>query len=162
MRIDLSKPFKKFKGIKFVSLILLLLMLGSTVTGFVLQAIGLNRQGNDEVEIELPDSNIIDYELTKEQKDYAIRQGKTVMEYRYQLMCEICADQRAYLQSAASELSDQILLQEIVDDSVDSSRLEISSFYGRRLLSDPSAEQILDALCEIMADPPVRCVTRNG
>jgi len=161
MRIDLGKALKKLKGVKLLSLLLLLLMLASTVAGFVLQAFNWRRQTNDGQEIELPDTNIIDYVLTAEQKDYLIRQGRTIIEYRYRLACQDCANQRIYLESAAGEFSDQIFLQEIVDDTVTNSTLEISSFYGRRSLANPSNDDILNALCAIMADPPVRCVTRN-
>lgn len=158
---NLSKKFKRFSGVKLISIILLLIMLGSTVTGYLLQALSTWGRNADQTEVELPDTNIIDYSLTGEQKDLLVGMGKTVMEYRHPLTCiGNCSFQKAYIESAVAEFSDQLFLQEIVDDAVAGRpTLELSSFYGRRMLTDPSQEEVLEALCRIMADPPVRCVT---
>lgn len=161
MQIDLRKIFRRAKLGKLVAILLLLLMLGSTVTSFALQAFNRGRQNGNQESVELPESNIVDYEITDEQKSYLMRQGKTILEYRYQIACANCAEQRAYIEAAANEFSDQIFLQEIVDSQAIRPILEMNSFYGRLSLDDPSTEEILDGLCEIMADPPVRCVTRN-
>lgn len=162
MRIDLGKlpkKLKQLKGGKLISILLLLIMLLSTITGFALQALTTDNQGAGQGSVQLPDTNIIDYELTAEQKDQLIRNGKTVMEYRYQLACDNCTTERGYLGAFVNEYPDQLFLQEIVDNSAAQSRLEISSFYGRRLLTQPTPDDMLDALCNIMADPPPRCVT---
>ena len=162
MRIDLGKipkKLKKLKGTRLLSLLLLLLMLGSTITGFALQSLNFGNQDTTQKTVELPDTNVIDYELTPEQKEQLIRDGKTVMEYRYQLICENCTAERGYLNAFVNEYSDQLFFQDIVDDAATQSRLEISSFYGRRLLMQPTPEDIIEALCAVMADPPVRCVT---
>lgn len=161
MRIDLRKIFKRMKPGRFLAIVLLLIMLASTITGFALQSLNLNRQDAEQRIVEIPTSNVIDYELTNEQKEFLMRQGKTILEYRYQLVCDNCATQRAYLQAATNELSDQIFLQEIVDDGVTRPTLEMSSFYGRQSFADPTTDQIFDGLCAIMANPPVRCVTKN-
>jgi hypothetical protein len=162
MRIDLGKipkRLKKLKGKRFISFLLLLLMLGSTITGFALQAFTTGNRPVTEEPVELPDTNMVDYALTAEQRDLLIRQGKTVMEYRYQIGCEDCRLERAYLSSFVNELSPQLFLQEIVDGSAAQSRLEMSSFYGRQVLTEPTADDMFEALCAVMADPPVRCVT---
>jgi len=157
--MGLKKLSKRFKGKKLVSLILLLIMAASTLTGFALQALSWKERSESIVEI--PKSNIITYELTPEQTNYLVRQGKTVIEYRYQLVCENCDLQRSSLEALTNEFSDQLFLQEVIDSSATKPRIEMLSFYGRRLLSDPPADDILDALCAIMANPPARCITRN-
>jgi hypothetical protein len=162
MRIDLGKlpkKLKQLKGGKLISILLLLIMVLSTITGFALQAMTTGNRDTGQDTVELPGTNIIDYELTAEQKDQLVRDGKTVMEYRYQLACDNCTAERGYLGAFVNEYPDQLFLQEIADNTAPQSRLEISSFYGRRLLTSPTPDDMLEALCGIMADPPVRCVT---
>jgi hypothetical protein len=150
----------RFNKKKYASLILIFLMLLSTVSFGLLQSIrGLVQP--TETEVNLPDTNIVNYQITAEQKNRMIKIGKTILEYRYRLGCTECSTQRAYIESAVAEFPDQIFLEELVDNSVSNSTLSISSYYGEKHLNNPSNEDILDKLCELMIEPPIICATRN-
>lgn len=152
----------RFDKKKYASLILMLLMLGSTLAYTALQAFRNWQQPNEAVSApELPSTNVVDYEITPEQRNYMLRLGRTILEYRYQLSCTGCAAQRAYIETAAGEFSNQIFVEEIVDATVAEPILSMTSYYGDKLLTNPSNEDVFDALCELMVEPPVRCATRN-
>lgn len=158
-------PSGKIDKKKYASVILIFLTVGSTLAYGVLQAVnmGLNNQGgnSNSAQPSLPEGNIIDYELTNEQKNYMLRYGKTILEYKYPLACGNCSSQKAYLESTVGGLSDQLFLEEIVDNSQTRSTLDVSSYYSSRSLIDPSVNATIDALCGVMVIPPVRCATRN-
>lgn len=148
----------KLNSKKFVSILLLVLTLGSTAAFGLLQARG---NGGETTQVELPASSVIEYALTAAQKNYAIRMGRTLLEYRYPLACSSCAEQRAYLEFLVSKYPDQLLLQELSDNSLSKPTLEALSYYGSRTLADPSQEAIFNLLCDTMVQPPVSCATRN-
>lgn len=147
---------------KYASLILIFLMLGSTLAYSALQAFRTWKQPDESASApELPASNVVDYEITAEQRNYMLRIGRTVLEYRYQLACMECANQRGYIEAAARDFPDQIFVQEIIDSTANNSTLSMTSYYGDELLANPSSEEILDALCRLMTEPPIICATRN-
>ena len=67
---------------------------------------------------------------------------------------------RAYLEFLVSKYPDQLLLQELSDNSLSKPTLEALSYYGSRTLTDPSQEAIFNLLCDTMVQPPVSCATR--
>ena len=155
----LKRRAKKMKWSSIISIVLLLLMLGSTVTGFVLQALSSGSKSAGGGGVEVPSGNIVNYELSGSQKEELIRRGMTVVDYRYQYVCDDCDMQRGFLASAIAEYPDQIFVQEVVDETLDKPVMEMSSLVRRVILTDPSADEIMGALCDVMVDPPVRCVT---
>jgi len=137
-------------------------MLGSTLAYSALQAFRTWTQPNEAATApELPASNVVDYEISAEQRNYMLRIGRTILEYRYQLACAECANQRGYIEAAARDFPSQIFVQEIIDNAADNSTLSMTSYYGDELLANPSNEEILDALCRLMTDPPIVCATMN-
>jgi hypothetical protein len=152
----------RFDAKKYGSLILMFLMLGSTLAYSMLQAFRNWQQPQENTSVpELPASNVIDYAVTAEQRNYMLRIGRVVLEYRYQLTCTECADQRVYIEAVAREFPDQIFVQEIIDPGAAEPTLSITSYYGSKFLADPSNEETFDALCDLMTDPPIACATRN-
>jgi hypothetical protein len=152
----------RFDKKKYASLILMLLMLGSTLAYTALQAFRNLQQPNEAASApELPPINVVDYEITAEQRNYMLRLGRTILEYRYQLSCTDCAAQRAYIESAAREFPEQVFVEEIIDATAIEPTLSMTSYYGDKLLRNPSNEDVFDALCELMVEPPIRCATRN-
>ncbi|MFH1623351.1 MAG: hypothetical protein ABIA12_02430 [Candidatus Aenigmatarchaeota archaeon] len=145
---------------KYISIVLLLLIVGSTAAYSIMQSFGWGG-GATYKQVELPANNVIDYELTAAQKDYAARSGKTLLEYRYPMMCANCTEHKAYLEFFVSKFPDQLLLQEISDNSVSRPSLDVTSYYGSRTLTDPSVDGMFGALCDTMVQPPVSCATRN-
>lgn len=150
----------KLDSKKLVSVLLLVLTLGSTMAFSLLQSFAWNK--GEEAKVELPADNVIDYELTSAQKNYAVGLGRTILEYRYPPACSSCAEQGAYLEYVVSKYPDQLLLQEISDNSLSKPALNALSYYGARTLTDPSQESIFNALCDMMIQPPVSCATRNA
>lgn len=134
-----------------ISGFLIFLMLGSTLTYFFMNL--LNLRGR----ITLPEKNIIDYELSFEQENLAIREGKTLVKFFYSNECEECFEKKNYLENLASEYKDQIILQEILLN-VSSYEIRLSSFYGQRVLRNSTKEEIFKTLCDIMFSPPAECI----
>jgi len=146
MRLKISKQI-------FLAIFFIFLMVGSTVVYSLLQVFRPLQQ-----EIELPKSNIIDYELTPEQESYLLANGKTVIEFTYNLTCVECLDQKALLEGLTNQFSDQLFLQEILAGS---SSLTMISRYGQEDLKNITQEAIINALCNLMTNPPVGCIRRG-
>lgn len=152
----------RFNKKKYASLILIFLMAGSTLAYSALQAFRNLGQPDEGAQVpDLPTSNVVNYEITAEQRSYMLQLGKTILEYRYKLGCTECANQRAYIEAAAREFPNQIFVQELIDNTANNPTLSITSYYGHELLTSPSNERVFDALCELMLQPPIRCATRN-
>jgi hypothetical protein len=149
----------KLNSKKFVSMLLLVLTLGSTAAFGLMQSFTWGN-GGETAQVELPADSVIEYALTAAQKNYAIGLGRTLLEYRYPLACSSCAEQRAYLEFLVSKYPDQLLLQELSDNSLSKPTLGALSYYGSRTLTDPSQEAIFNLLCDTMVQPPVSCATR--
>ncbi|MDI6806666.1 MAG: hypothetical protein QMD14_02510 [Candidatus Aenigmarchaeota archaeon] len=139
----------KFKP-AYAALILILIYLGSLVM--------INPFGPS---LSLPKENIINYKLTEEQEDYAIKLGKTVIAFEYDEACEPCVEQKVFLEKIAREQKNQIILQEISMDLTNSTRLRFVSYYGEKFLRNPSENEIWDTLCLLMINPPTYCALRE-
>ncbi len=150
---------KKGMSKKHTSLFLLILMLGSTFAYSLLQSYGYTKF--EEKEVELPEKNIIDYELDVEQKNYLIKRGYTILEYKYPLGCNNCNNDMLYMESLVNEFPKQLFLEEIVENNITTSELEILSYYGSSSIENPNQNEIMDGICQYMINAPVRCATRN-
>lgn len=154
--------FDSAKKKKYISLVLIFLMAGSTAAYSALQAFTTWLRTNEAPAApELPSSNVVDYALTAEQRNYMLRNGRTILDYKYKLACTACANQRSFIESAASQFPTQIFVQEIIDNSANNSTLSMTSYYGDKSLANPTIDQIFDALCELLVEPPVQCATRK-
>jgi len=134
-----------------ISSFLIFLMLGSTLIYFftsLLRPTGM---------IALPEKNIIDYELSLMQENFAIQKGKTLIKFFYSNECEECLRMKNYLEDIASKYKDQIILQEI-SLNTSSYEIKLSSFYGQKILRNSTEQEIFKALCDLMFSPPAECV----
>ncbi|MEM5790862.1 MAG: hypothetical protein QXP77_02350 [Candidatus Aenigmatarchaeota archaeon] len=134
-----------------ISGFLIFLMLGSTLTYFFMNL--LSPTGR----VTLPEKNIIDFELSFEQENLAIRQGKTLVKFFYSNECEGCFEKKDYLENLANKYKDQIILQEILLN-ISSYEIRFSSFYGQKILKNSSEEEIFKTFCDIMFSPPAECI----
>jgi len=148
----------KLDSKKWISILLIVLTLGSTAAYGLVQSFAWG--STSQAQTTLPSTPIVEYALTAAQKDYAVRLGKTVLEYRSALACSSCAQQKAYVEFFVNKYSDQLLLQEITDNSLQTSTLGALSYYGSRTLPNPNQDQIFGLLCDMMVQPPVSCATR--
>lgn len=140
-------------------LFMIFLMVGSTLAYAILQSFAPS-QSQEEEEIELPEQSIIDYSLTSEQYNYLLRAGITIVEFEYSLACEECRDTKTWLEAATNEFSNQMLLIELtVSDSDALPIVRIESSYGRRVLSKPTTDEMMESFCDLLTEPPIRCAT---
>ena len=138
-------------------LFLIFIMIGSSIAYGILQTF-TGTQTAQEDEIELPSQNIIDYRLNSEQYRYLLRIGKTIVELEYSLACDECREIKSWLEGAANEFSNQLMLIElVVGDSDALPIVRIESSYGRIVLSEPTPDEVMSSFCDLLVDPPRRC-----
>ena len=135
----------------WVGLFLIAVMLFSTFAYAVIQSFYPKQNTS------LPESNIIDYQLDANLKNALIQYGATVITFEYNLGCDNCVNQKAALEFFANEYKQQMWLEELVDESLDKSKITISSIYGEDSLVDANETGIVSSLCKLMAAPPVTC-----
>jgi len=109
-------------------------------------------------QITLPEENIINYELTPEQENLLLQNGKTIAKFYYYSGCIECTNQLSFLESMANQFSNQIILQQVLSERAS---LTIIGYYGHRNLVNATQEEIFDVFCELMIDPPITCITRK-
>jgi hypothetical protein len=112
--------------------------------------------------VEIPTKNILEEELKPEQKNYLLEKGYTLIEIRYSLNCENCLSQKNLLEQIANSqgFKEQIFLQNIADNT-NVPKIKIESIYGTKILENESQEKIIDALCELLVNPPLVCALRK-
>ena len=135
----------------WIGLFLIAVMLFSTFAFAVIQSVSPGQNAK------LPESNIIDYQLDPNLKNGLIQYGATVITFEYNLGCDDCVNQKAALEFFANEYKQQIWLEELVDESLDKSKITISSIYGEDSLIDANETGIVSTLCKLMSAPPVTC-----
>lgn len=144
--------FMKFKfKPAWIGLFLIAVMLFSTFAYAVIQSFYPKQN------VKLPESNIIDYQLDLGLKDALMQYGATIITFEYNLGCNNCVNQKSALEFFANEYKQQIWLEKIVDESLDKSKMTISSVYGEDKLDDANETQIVSSLCKLMVTPPVTC-----
>lgn len=138
-----------------IALFLVFIMVGSTVAFSILQSVR-----SPKTELELPSTNIVNYELKPEVESYLIQNGKMIIKFDYALACVECLNRKAFLESVANQFSDQIVLVEIVTNE-DTPSLTAISIYGQRSVGNVTEEEVVNVLCDLMINPPVFCAMRN-
>lgn len=142
-----------------IGIFFIILMLGSTVAYSVISAIRVSQPGE---ETSLPETNVIDYELSASQEKLLLQNGKVIAKFAYGVSCWECPQQKSYLESFARQYPNQIFLEEIAGNAtVKNSILTFNSIRGYETLTNITQENILDVFCELMVQPPVDCALRN-
>ena len=138
---------------------IIVLMLGSTLAYSVMQSV----KNESPEEVELPTTNIVDHELTTEQETKLLGMGFTILKLQYNFVCGNCLSQAHYLEGLASsqDYKSQILLEEILVNDIASPKLEIISMYGEKSLNNATQDKILDAVCDLMIQPPLDCTLKE-
>ena len=104
-------------------------------------------------------SNIITFRLTNSTRENIIQQRGTIMTFEYDGKCDDCDYQKYYLEQIATEYKNQLILEEILNESFTSSKLSIVSIYGNRTFANPTENETFYALCDLLYMPPTSCVT---
>ena len=136
---------------QFISLFMIFLFIGSTIAyGF------MSRFRQEETRsMKIPETNIIEYELTEEQETYLIRRGITIVKFYHTEGCIKCLEWKNELENIATKVPGQLVLEEINSNE---NRIEMFSFRGSATLTNPTKEEILKNVCNILWDPPGWCL----
>ncbi|MBI2547395.1 MAG: hypothetical protein HYW23_03030 [Candidatus Aenigmarchaeota archaeon] len=139
----------------WIGLFLIAVMLLSTFAYAILQS------SNTRPNAQLPTSNIVDYRLDSNLKTTLMQYGFTIVTFEYKKDCVDCINQKYTLEAFAKEFNKQIYLEEIVDNSLNKSRVTISSIYGEDSLIDANDTAITSSFCKLMSSPPVACALKQ-
>lgn len=154
----------------YIGLLLIAIMFGSTIAYGILQAAFYGTTAR----IELPKENIVSHELTEEQENLLLRNGKAILRYEYNLVCNNCLEWKSLLEQLTSsqQFQNQIFLQEILINQTDVElpRLKITGF---RISADQASidqqllegnitqDDIINSVCDLVLQPPVQCALRK-
>ncbi len=127
-------------------------MFGST---FAYGLMSLFNQPTDQIQI--PQDKILTYELTEQQKTYLLRRYFTLIEYRYSSGCMDCISMKNELERITLNSDGQIYLQEILSEGSD--RVTITSLNGAKTITKPTINETQEAVCNLLLQRPVWCVT---
>ncbi|MEM2974768.1 MAG: hypothetical protein QW112_04065 [Candidatus Micrarchaeia archaeon] len=142
-----------------IGIFFIVLMLGSTIAYSIMSAI---RQPEASGGTSLPDTNIIDYELTARQEELLLQNGKVIAKFTYSINCMECLQQKSYLEYFTRQYSDQMFLMELTGNvTAQNSTLTVNSLRGYETLTNITTENVLDVFCELMLRPPVECALRK-
>jgi len=140
------------KKMKIIALFFIVLMFGST---FAYGLMSLFSQPTNQLQI--PQDKILLYELNEQQKTYLLRRYYTLIEYRYSSGCLECIDMKNELERITFNSDGQIYLQEILSEGSD--RITIKSLNGAKTITKPTANETQEAVCNILLQRPMWCVT---
>ncbi len=134
--------------------------------------VGPSLQGSNlkQSTAKLPTSNIINYELDPNIGAVLMQAGATIISLKYNSNCHNCINQKSILESYAysynptnldkpttHDIYGKIFLEELVDSSLNTSIITITSGYGQDTLVDANETGIFSSLCKLMVSPPVTC-----
>jgi hypothetical protein len=155
---------------KIVGLIMVVfLVFGFSIAGVVLQALNFGSRQK------LPEGDIVDYELTTQQANLILSQGKMILRYEYSPTCENCSEYKSYLEQLTylTGFKGQMFLQEIISNETfaDLPILDVLGFtisenrytlFKDTLQGNNVTEgNILNSVCELILRPPVDCALQN-
>jgi len=105
-------------------------------------------------------TNILDYRLDPSSRYQLIQQGATIFTFEYSSKCENCFDQKNFLETIANDYKNQVILEEILNETFAFSKLTVASMYGNRTFTNPTENEIFNAICDFMYAPPAICAAR--
>jgi len=144
---------------KSLSMLFIFLILGSTVAFAILSTFN---QPPEQSEVPMPDSFVIDYELSKEQRQFLLSRGATVIEFRYPFGCDFCVLQRNKLEWITQNSGEQIILQELVAGGIQQSNTTVTSLRGQKKLKNATLDELEESVCnKLVGELPIWCVVRE-
>ncbi len=142
-----------------IGLILIAIMFFSTFAYAGLQSLFF---GTTSPQSNLPNTNIIDYQLSPDQESNLIQHGVTIALLRWNANCSGCLGLKNQLENLASsnEYKNQLLLEEI-ESAINASSISISSLNGQRNLNNVTTQNVTGVLCDLVYSPPASCALRK-
>ena len=107
--------------------------------------------------LQIPQDKILNYELNEQQRTYLLRNYYTLIEYRYLSGCLECIDMKNELEGITMRSDGQIYLQEILSEG--SERITITSLNGEKTIIEPTINETQKAVCNLLLQRPIWCVT---
>lgn len=141
------KPRKEFMEKKAAVLILILILFMSSIayhSTLVFQT----------PEVELPKEKVLS-RISEAQRDILLRDGYTLIYYNYTSEDEI----KRYLEYFVSKNDAYLIGNNVGNLSEDF--LKVESLKGSREMKDPSLNDTIDLICEIITYPPLECTLRE-
>jgi len=145
---------------RVIAILIGILMLGSTATYALIQAFnyfGTNKQQNTN----LPSSYIVQEQLTDTQEQTIISQYKTVVQFYYSPDCLDCIRQRNILENFVNQNKGQIYLEEIQIKNQTLQNIIMKSYKDTIKLSNANQNDIENAFCDVLLQPPALCALRS-
>jgi len=140
------------KKMKIIALFFIVLMFGST---FAYGIMSLFSQPTNQ--LQMPQDKVLNYELNEQQRTYLLRGYYTLVEYRYPSGCLECIDMKKELERITVNSDGQIYLQEILSSGTE--KITITSLNGAKTITKPTVNQTQEAVCDILLQRPIWCVT---
>ncbi len=108
--------------------------------------------------------NIVNRSLSEEERDYLLRKGTTIVRFEFDECEGGCRKIRSLLEDLASSEKEQVFLEEIKVNGLGKSFwVRITNLYkGESNLYSPSENETLDAVCNLMAKPPLTLCALRG
>lgn len=140
-----------------IAIVIMFLMVGSTLAYSFLQSVRTPKTNQTS----LPEKNIIDYELTLDQENTLIQNGVTVAKFSYSTSCIECLQYKSSLESLTNQFSNQMILEEISGNTDMSLTLTSLRNPSGIMLKNMTNDNIANALCKVLTQPPIGCAVRN-
>jgi len=137
---------------KIMALFFIVLMFGSTFAYGIMSLFG--EKGN---QLQIPQDKILNYELNEQQKTYLMQRGYTLIKYDYSSGCLECIDVKSNLERITQNSDGQIYLQEITLEA--SNKINIVSLNGQKTINKPTVNQTEEAVCNLLLQRPLWCLT---
>lgn len=150
------KKIYKYGGLAIIAIMFL-----SSIVAIFLQAYYFFPQQSQQ-QTQLPNANIINYDLSDNQKNMLKQQDKTLMIFQYPQNCSECAQQKSLLESfvTSSPFSDQLFLEEL-GNSQDNSTLYIDGVYWQNTLTSITQDTVTQSLCNAVFTQPTFCALQQ-
>lgn len=149
---------KKATKNKLIAIFFGIVMLGSVATYALMQA--YNFFGTPQQAAQLPSTNIIQGNLSSNVEQLIMSNGGTVVKFYYSSDCLSCVQQKNILESSANQNS-LIYLEEIQTPSAVAQNIIITSLKDSKTLTNASADDIQNAFCDVLLQPPAACALRG-
>jgi hypothetical protein len=147
---------------RIMAILFLVIMVGSTASFAVIQSYnsGATTQQNPNG---VPKTSIINYDVSSNVYSAFISAGYTVVKFYYNDACTACLTPKSTFENLALNNKNQVLLEELISTNETVPHIVVSSYKDSITLNQPSADDITNALCDLMASPPatLKCALRN-